>query len=134
MAKPKFDEVVEIKPFDPVTATDKTVSANRHGTFSKSTAYEGWHRSIFPLAWFDSSTERAVANMIDSDDSVDWWVRLHIGDLPILRNSADQWYHPDLLVIEKDRTHWIVEVKMNKEMDSPDVQASVTLPSAGRTT
>jgi type III restriction enzyme len=34
-----------------------------------------------------------------------------------------QQYNPDLLVIETGGTHWIVEVKMNKEMTSADVQA-----------
>ena len=97
-------------------------SANRHGVFSKSTAYEGWQRSVYPLAWFDSGPERTVANVVDADDSVAWWVRLHTNDLPILWNSGGQQYNSDLLVIEVNRTHWIVEVKMNKEMGSADVQ------------
>ncbi len=122
MAKPSYDEVVEIKSYDPVRATDKATSANRHGAFSKSTAYEGWQRSMFPLAWFDSTPERTVANMVDDDAAVAWWVRLHTGDLPILWNSAGQQYNPDLIVIETDGTHWIVEAKMNKEIESADVQ------------
>ncbi len=52
-----------------------------------------------------------------------WWVRLHTGDLPILWNSAGQQYNPDLIVIETDGTHWVVEAKMNKEVESADVQA-----------
>ena len=48
--------------------------------------------------------------------------RLHTGDLPILWNSAGQQYNPDLLVIETNGAHWIVEVKMDKEMTSADVQ------------
>ncbi len=50
------------------------------------------------------------------------WVRLHLGDLPILWNSAGQQYNPDLIVIETDDSHWIVEVKMDKEVESEDVQ------------
>ena len=41
--------------------------------------------------------------------------------LPILWNSAGREYNPDFIVIEDDGTHWIVEVKMNKEMTSADV-------------
>ena len=33
-----------------------------------------------------------------------------------------QSYNPDLIVIDADGTHWVVEVKMNKEMSSEDVQ------------
>ena len=50
------------------------------------------------------------------------WVRLHIGELPILWNSAGQQYNPDLIVIETDGTHWVVEVKMDKEMRNEDVK------------
>ena len=121
MTKPRYDRVVQIKEFAPVRATDKTTSGNRHGAFSKATAYEGWQRSIFSLAWFDSAPERTVANIVDDDESVAWWVRLHTGDIPILWSDGCQHYNPDLLVIETGGTHWIVEVKMDKEITSADV-------------
>lgn len=122
MAKPSYHEVVEISEYEPTRATDKTISAARHGAFSKAAAYEGWQRSVFSVAWFDSSTERTVANMVDEDDSVAWWDRLHTNDIPILWNSGGQQYNPDLLVIETDGTHWIVETKMEKEMATVDVK------------
>lgn len=122
MSKPSYEEVVELKEFNPSRATDRTISSDRFGPFSKSVAYEGWQRSMFPVVWFDSEPERRVANMVDGDDIVTCWVRLHIGDLPILWNSAGQQYNPDLIVIETDGTHWIVEVKMDKEVESEDVQ------------
>ena len=31
-------------------------------------------------------------------------------------------YNPDFIVIETDGTHWVVEVKMDKEMSSETVQ------------
>ncbi len=122
MSKPSYEEVVELKEFNPSRATDKTTSSDRFGPFSKSVAYEGWQRSMFPVVWFDSEPERRVANIVDGDDMVTCWVRLHIGDLPILWNSAGQQYNPDLIVIESDNTHWVVEVKMDKEVESEDVQ------------
>lgn len=75
---------------------------------------------MYPLEWFDSRPERTVANILDED--VVCWVRLHTGELPILWNSAGQQYNPDLVVVETDETHWVVEVKMDKEMTSADVQ------------
>lgn len=122
MAKPSYEEVIEVKPFNPTRATDREITADRHGKFVRALAYEGWQRSSFPVVWFDSGTERTVANMVDDDQDVKAWVRLHIGDLPILWSSGGQNYNPDLLVIEDDGTHWVVEVKMDKEMDSADVR------------
>lgn len=122
MTKPTYEEVVELKDFTPTRTTDKVVSSDRFGPFLKSLAYEDWKRSIFPVVWFDSEPERRVANMVDDDPSVSSWVRLHINDLPILWNSAGQQYNPDLIVIDGDGTHWIVEVKMDKEVTSEDVQ------------
>jgi type III restriction enzyme len=123
MAKPSYHEVVELKDFHPARATDKPTSTDRFGAFSKSMAYGEWKRSLFPLEWFDSKTERTVANMVDEDNGVSCWVRLHIGELPILWNSAGQEYNPDLIVIEADGTHWVVEVKMEKEMTSAVVKS-----------
>lgn len=122
MAKPTFDEVVRLDEFNPTRATDREVTDDRFGPFVKAKAYQGWSKSIFPVEWFDSSTERTVANMVDGDDKVKCWVRLQVGDLPILWNSAGSEYNPDLIVIENDESHWVVEVKMDKEMASADVR------------
>jgi type III restriction enzyme len=122
MAKPSYQEVVRIEEFTPTRVTDKTLSPDRLGPFLKSLAYEGWIRSLFPIEWFDSAPERTLANILDGDDGVSCWVRLHINELPILWNSGGQQYNPDFIVIENDGTHWVVEVKMDKEMASEDVQ------------
>ncbi len=121
MPPPKIGEVVKLEDFNPVRATDKEVSDDRFGPFSKALAYEGWKRSLFSVEWFDTNPERAVANMVDNDDAVSCWVRLHIKELPILWNSGGQQYNPDLIVIDADGTHWVVETKMNKEMEAEDV-------------
>lgn len=122
MAKPSYHEVVELKEFNPARATDRSMSKDRFGTFARTTAYEGWQRSLFPVEWFDSRTERSVANIVDGEDGVAGWVRLHIGELPILWNSGGREYNPDFIVVEKDGTRWVVEVKMDKEMTSEDVK------------
>jgi type III restriction enzyme len=121
MPKPSIGEIVKLEDFNPVRTTDKEVIDDRFGPFKKALAYEGYERSLFPVEWFDSAPERTVANMVDGDDAVSLWVRLHLKELPILWNSGGQEYNPDLLVIEKDDTHWVVEVKMDKEMTAADV-------------
>ena len=123
MAKPKMGEVVKLEEFNPTRATDKDVNTDRLGPFTKAEAYSGFKRSLFPVEWFDSEPERRVANIVDHDKSVACWVRLHIKELPILWNSAGQEYNPDLIVIQKDGSHVIVETKMDKEMTAADVQA-----------
>jgi type III restriction enzyme len=123
MAKPKMGEIVKLEEFNPTRATDKDVNTDRLGPFAKAEAYSGFKRSLFPVEWFDSEPERRVANMVDDDKSVACWVRLHIKELPILWNSAGQEYNPDLIVIEEDGEHIVVETKMDKEMTAADVQA-----------
>jgi len=122
MVKPSYQQVVKVEAFTPTRITDRTVSRDRFGPFSKSIAYEGWTRSLFLVEWFDSSTERKVANMLDAANDVACWVRLHINELPVLWNSGGQQYNPDFIVIDSDGTHWVVEAKMDKEMSSEDVQ------------
>jgi type III restriction enzyme len=124
MVKPSFQDVVEVKTFDPLRVTDKEISDDRYTAFSRAFAYKGWKKSMFALVWFDSSPERTVATLVDDDkDDVAWWARLHTNDVPILWSSAGRNYNPDLLVIEKDDTHWIVEIKMDKEITSEEVAA-----------
>lgn len=48
-------------------------------------------------------------------------MRLQLKDLPILWSSAGREYNPDFIAIEKGGPHWIVEVKMDKEVTSADV-------------
>ena len=58
MSKPSYEQVVELKEFNPSRATDKTVTADRLGPFVKTLAYEGWARSMFPVVWFDTQSNR----------------------------------------------------------------------------
>lgn len=88
----------------------------------RANAYEGWQRSMFTVVRFDSGTERDLANIVDADPAVAWSVRLQISDLPILWHSGGRNYNPDFLVIEQDGTHWIVETKMDKDIETGDVQ------------
>jgi type III restriction enzyme len=129
MSKPFFEEVVDVREFDPRRTTDRQISANRFGAFARSSAYSGWKRSLFPVEWFDSQPERSAANTLDDAGEVTCWVRLHTGELPILWTSSGREYNPDFIVIESGEEaahsghYWVLEIKMNKEMDAPDVTA-----------
>lgn len=119
---PKYEQVVKLEKLDAVRTNSRPVSADRVGKFSRRVAYEGWDKSIYPVEWFDSSPERNLASIIDDAPQVDRWMRLQQNDLPILWRNDGREYNADFVVVESDGTHWIVESKMNKEVDSEDVR------------
>ena len=120
--KPRYEEVVEVERLGAVRTNARDVSSDLIGRFSKRTAYEGWQKSLYAIEWFDSSTERSFARVVDAAPGVDRWVRLHQGELPILW-SAERSYHADFVVVETDGTCWVVEVKSDKDAPSDEVQA-----------
>jgi type III restriction enzyme len=120
-SKPSYEEVVELAEFGPVRHGKREVSTDRVGTFKRGMAYE-YGKSLYTQDWFDSSTERTVANALDEASEVLFWVRLQRNDLSILW-AAGRDYNPDFIVVEESGTHWVVEVKMQKEVASEDVQA-----------
>jgi type III restriction enzyme len=124
LTKPTFEDVVEILEFTPVRYGRPTTSANRKGDFKRNVGYTGWsERSYFEEEWFDSKTERDVANILDESDDIDHWVRLQRDDLPILWSSGGSWYHPDFIAVDTDGVHWIVEAKSDRDLENEDVQA-----------
>lgn len=99
----------------------RRIDDDLRGTFSRSGAYGQFAKSRYEADWFDSSTERSVALILDETASVNWWLRLLVGDLTIAWGSG-QNYNPDFLVAEGDlRT--LVEVKADNQMEANDVQA-----------
>lgn len=121
-AKPSYEEVVEVFDFSSVRHGRAETSYDRLGPFRRGVGYEGYTKSLYAQDWFDSSTERTVANILDDANEVEAWVRLMRNDLPILWTSEGRQYNPDFLVVEKDGTHSVLEVKMNKEAGSFDVK------------
>ena len=121
-----FDDEVKVEPLSKPRKTTKLHHQEQVETFEKSTAYDGWTRNLYEYAWFDSSPEYATARAIDNGEDVVVWARLHINDIPITWTTGGQKYNPDFVVIEEidgKRVHWLVEVKMNKELESEDVVA-----------
>jgi type III restriction enzyme len=120
-------QVIDIEQWAPIRYRREPSSGDRlGGDFVKGLAYTGWHKGMFGQAWFDSSPERDAANVLDDDDSVVAWARLHRNDVPILWRGGDSKYNPDLLAIEQGGHYWLIEVKADGEMTSEEVQAKKT--------
>lgn len=119
--KPSYDEVLSLVEFKPERLGRPETSTDRGGTFKPGVGYEGWRHSLHEQAWFDSRPERDMANLLDDASEVVCWARLQRGDLPILWTQAS-WYHPDFLAVERDRAHWVIEVKADNDMQAVDVQ------------
>ncbi|MDE2974744.1 MAG: hypothetical protein OXU64_08515 [Gemmatimonadota bacterium] len=120
---PSYEHELDMVRLDPVRLGRPKTSEDRRGPFRRGVGYTGWTKSLYPEVSFDSTPERAVALILDEDDSVSHWVRLHRNDLPILWHNAGRDYNPDLIAVETDGTHLLIEVKSDREIDSIDVTA-----------
>jgi len=119
--KPTYDEVVEVVDFQNVRLQRPVASGDRFGKFERQAGYEGWTKGMYPQAWFDSGTELAAANILDAAPEVAFWLRLERNDCPILWSGMKTNYNPDFIVVEKSGTHYMTEIKMEKEGSSPIV-------------
>ncbi len=119
-SQPRYDEVLALREFTPVRYGRPVTDSNRFGTFRKGVGYVGWQRSLFDQVWFDSGTERDMANLLDDTDRLDVWARLHINDLPIRWDGGT--YNPDFLAAAGgDR--WVIETKADRDLQTENVQA-----------
>ena len=118
--EPEFTNTVRMEDFKPIRANYRPVVTNRFADFSRSDAYSGWTKGLYPIAWFDSDPERACANILEGDDQVDVWVRLERGDTPVTWNAGV--YQPDFYVRTTDGKNWMVEVKADKDLPLETVQ------------
>jgi type III restriction enzyme len=115
----KFDTVVELVEFSKTRLAKPTTTSNKAGKFERGAGYE-YGKSMFTQDWFDSSTERDAANILESADDIVFWLRLQRNDLPIVW-AEKRDYNPDFIAVDKDDAHFLIEVKMDKEMASADV-------------
>lgn len=120
-AKPQYDEVVEVFSLAPVRFSKREAEPDRMGKHKRGAAYE-YRKSLYAQDWFDSGTERDLANLLDNGNDIDWWMRLQQGDLPILWASGRE-YHPDFIARDQTGVRWVIEVKSDKELPSEEVQA-----------
>jgi type III restriction enzyme len=122
LAPPSFADVVKLRPLALPRPSTRQVLMDRAGKFNRSAAYDSFTRCLYPADWFDSEPERAVANMLDDSDEVSCWVRLHVGELPILWRSDGREYNADIVVIENSDIHWIIEIKADDTVEGSAVQ------------
>lgn len=119
---PKVKERIEPQLFAPVRAGKPETSDDRRGAFKRGVGYTGWKTGMHEQAWFDSSTELDVANILDDSAAITLWVRLLVKrDLQIAWEGGN--YNPDFVAVETDGTHWVIEVKSDKDAGSEDVTA-----------
>ena len=123
VARPSYAEVVRVETFAPTRLGRERTSADRYGAFAKGVAYTEWRRGMHSQAWFDSTPERTLANLLDDAEEICGWVRLQRGDLPILWHGAGDNYNPDFLAVDNDGIHWVLEVKADRDMGAADVAA-----------
>jgi hypothetical protein len=117
---------ISLAPFKPVRTTTRPQETNRFAPFSRDTAYGSWSRSTHPWNWFDSEPERALANLLDDAPpaaGVGVWARILRGEFDI--SWAVGRYVPDFYA-EVGSVHYLLEVKADKDMATPDVQAKKT--------
>jgi type III restriction enzyme len=121
-AKPSAKRTIELEDFHVIRTARTKTSRDRQGKFQKGVGYKGYKKSAFIQEWFDSEPERAVANMLDSAKEVSGWLRLQIGDMPILFRSSGTEYNPDFIAVEGQDTYWVIEVKADAQMANEVVQ------------
>ncbi len=122
VGKPQYETVLRIDEFAPVRFATRESTTDRTGKFARSFAYEGWKKSMYEQVWFDSSTEQALAQILDDSREIAFWVRLHTGDLRILWQSDGREYNPDFVAVEQEGKHWLIETKATKDVESADVK------------
>ena len=121
-AKPQIGELFETRALGRTRQGRAQTSRNLAGKFEKGVGYEGWKKSYFPQVWFDSDPEFRLARVADDAETVEFWVRLTLGDLKIMYTSGENHYNPDFLIVLKDGTHLLVEVKAAKAVSNEIVQ------------
>jgi len=119
-AQPHYDEVLELRNFAPLRHGRPVISADRYGAFKRGVGYTGWQRSLYEQVWFDSATEREMANLMDDTNGIDVWARLHIHDLEIRYDGGT--YNPDFLAAANGQ-RWVVETKADRDLQTENVQA-----------
>lgn len=125
-ARVEFDEEVSLIALDKTRkARKKRVAGHADGGFDKAIAFNGWEKSLYSHAWFDTRPEYKVANALDDPkNTVVVWARLHINDVPITWNAEGRQYNPDFVVIEEidgTRHGWLVETKADRDMTADEV-------------
>lgn len=108
-------------PVEPVLLDPNALDAFSD-KFQRHVPIGGWSKSIMPTASFDAeSTEFALAQMLDRDPAISWWLRLSTSDPVYIQTPAGR-YFPDFIAIAADGTNWLIEGKADARVRDEEVQ------------
>jgi type III restriction enzyme len=97
---------------------------DRFDGFERGRWYSGWRRSILPVASFDAkTTERRLAEILDGDPKIQWWLRLQTTDPAYVELDTGGKYYPDFIAIDTSGTKWLIEGKSDHDVARRDVKA-----------
>lgn len=83
----------------------------------KGNIIEGYTKSVYPAYDFDSIPEKLLSDVLDRDKSVQSWLRLRVGQMPIRYIYGN--YNPDFIVQRKEGKY-LVEVKDKSKIEKHD--------------
>jgi type III restriction enzyme len=126
--RPNYKRVVEVTTFDKVR-NGKAKTTKNTIKFQRGVGVQGLTKSLYTQDWFDSGTELKLANILDGATQITYWVRLQVGDLPILWGGAGRDYNPDFIAVEGKKQHYLIEVKADIDLED---EAVVEKASAAR--
>ena len=86
-----------------------------------SKVFVGFQKACHDKYKFDSKTEKDFAIILEQDSDVDKWLRPADGQFEIYWAHNSRRYNPDFVVETKD-TIYMVETKMQKDIDSGEVK------------
>lgn len=109
-------------PIEPVLTDTKALDAYSD-KFVRYAPTGGWSCNIMPTASFDAeSTEFALAQLLDRDPAISWWLRIDTTGPAFIPSPAGR-YFPDFIAIAADGTTWVIEGKADSRVRDEDVQA-----------
>ncbi|CAL8898202.1 hypothetical protein KVA01_14820 [Kocuria varians] len=92
--------------------------------FVRGRVYGGWFKSLFAEESFDSYTgEYQLARLLNTSPHIVWWHRLHPRDGAYVYYTAKDRYFPDVVALDTEGVHWIIEGKDERGRDDARVQA-----------
>ncbi|WP_442727648.1 DEAD/DEAH box helicase [Streptomyces pseudogriseolus] len=121
----KLQPTYAFRPVDIPTVPPPPMPSNvvsKWDNFRKDLWYDGWERSIEPVASFDAaSTEFALAHLFDASQEVRWWLRNYDHSPMWIERDNGKKYYPDFIVLDAQGTYWVVEGKANDRANDAEV-------------
>ncbi len=97
---------------------------DRYDEFERGRWYSGWRRSILPIVSFDAkTTERRLAEILDSSSHIEWWLRLRLDDPAYIEPDTGGRYFPDFIAVDNMGVQWLIEGKSDHDVQRRDVEA-----------